>query len=57
MNSHVYNLGKVAQSFCEPVIFVFILSILATPHSLQDLSFCTRDWTQATVVEAPNPNH
>ena len=57
MNSHLYNLGRVAQSICESVIFILILSILATPRSLQDLSSCTRDGTQATVVEAPNPNH
>ena len=27
MNSHLYNLGKVAQSFCESVIFILFYFI------------------------------
>ena len=38
------------------VCFCFLL-FLATWHGLWDLSSLTRDWTWATAVKAPSPNH
>ena len=35
------------------ILFIF----WAAPHSLWDLSSPTRDWTWATAVKAPSPNH
>ena len=35
----------------------FSVFILEAPRGLWDLSSATRDWTWATAVKAPNPNH
>ena len=37
------------------VFFCFFFK--ATPHGLWDLSAPTRNWTRATAVKAPSPNH
>ena len=36
---------------------VVICLFLATPLGLQDLSFPATDWTQASAVKTPKPNH
>ena len=38
-------------------ILYVILLFLAMPCGLRDLSFLTRDQSQATAVKAPSPNH
>ena len=35
----------------------FFVFCLAAPRSLQDLSSLARDWSQATAVKVPSPNH
>lgn len=38
-------------------IFLLYFICLALLHSLWDLSFLTRYWTQASSVKVPSPNH
>ena len=48
--------GRAVASFIHWVLFVFLF-FLSVPCSLQDLSFLTRDGTQAPAVKALSPNH
>ena len=52
--------------FCKDICGVFLLGfqflnlftyLLAMLRGLQDLSFPSRNWTRATAVKAPGPNH
>lgn len=47
------DLLNLASSFFFKNLFYF----LDASHSLQNLSSPSRDWSQATVVEVPSPNH
>ena len=51
-----WGLLVTSDSWSTKPLFVF-LSFLIMPHSLQGLSFPTRDPTQATAVKAASPNH
>ena len=39
------------------IVWPKLCFFLTMPHGLQNLSFLTRDWTQASSVEVPCPNH
>ena len=45
------------EGFYGSEIMHIIPFFLALPHCLWDLSSLTRDWTRATAVKVPNPNH
>ena len=49
------NYSKPVHPHNSPLKLVFFF--LAMPHGLQHLSSLTRDWTWATAVKAPSPNH
>ena len=54
--------GKLTVSFSFEIKLFFFFFLLATPHSLQDLSCLTRDWTRAQqrkcgVLSTRPPGH
>ena len=54
--SHPHGCGVVSYCGLEQ-IYLFFFWPHCTAYRVSVLSSLTRDWTQAKVVKAPNPNH
>ena len=56
-HTNIYRFSHTFVSLLFIFYFILFYSFLASPHDLWDLSSPTRDWTHATAVKVPSPNH